>query len=139
MALQRHSFSPVADVLERLLIRHVVDEKDSHRAAVVGGRDRAEALLAGRVLSSDDQRAHAKGAAHKHGCEQRMRASMRMAIHPSQRAGARSHGWRERVAQWTDPDLQLDALAIQLDGLDLEINSVHSRGFESNVGANARK
>jgi hypothetical protein len=40
---------PVADVVERLLVRDVVDDDDAVRAAVVGGGDGAEALLAGRV------------------------------------------------------------------------------------------
>jgi len=61
---------PVANVLEALLVGHVVDEQDAHGAAVVRGRDRAEALLASRI-----------------------------------------------------PDLQLDALSIELDRLDLEVNA----------------
>ena len=37
---------PVLDVVEALLVGDVVDEHDAHGAAVVGRRDRAEALLA---------------------------------------------------------------------------------------------
>mmetsp|Transcript_9632 Transcript_9632/g.20473 ORF Transcript_9632/g.20473 Transcript_9632/m.20473 type:complete len:102 (-) Transcript_9632:330-635(-) len=40
---------PVADALERPPVRDVVDEQDALRAAEVGGRDGAEALLAGGV------------------------------------------------------------------------------------------
>lgn len=56
--------------LKRPLVRDVVDEQDAHGAAVVGGGDGAEALLAGRI-----------------------------------------------------PDLQLDALAVELDGPDLEVDA----------------
>lgn len=52
------------------LVGHVVDEQDAHGAAVVGGGDGPEALLAGGV-----------------------------------------------------PDLELDALAIELDGADLEVDA----------------
>lgn len=40
---------PVLNVLERLLVGHVVHEHDAHGAAVVGGGDRSEPLLTGRV------------------------------------------------------------------------------------------
>ncbi len=52
------------------LVRHVVDQQDPHRAAVVGRRDGAEALLPGRV-----------------------------------------------------PYLELDPLAVELDGPDLEVDA----------------
>lgn len=35
--------------VEGTLVGDIVDEKDAHRAAVVGGRDRPETFLAGRV------------------------------------------------------------------------------------------
>ena len=56
--------------VERSLVGDIVYQQDAHGAAVVGGGDGAEALLAGRV-----------------------------------------------------PDLQLDALAIELDGPDLEVDA----------------
>ena len=56
--------------VEAPLIRHIVDKQNAHGAAVVGRRDGAEALLAGRV-----------------------------------------------------PYLQLDALAVKLDGADLEVDA----------------
>jgi hypothetical protein len=56
---------PLPHIPERFFIRHVVDDDDAVRAAVVTARDRAEALLPRRV-----------------------------------------------------PDLQLDRLAVQLDGAD---------------------
>ena len=40
---------PVGDVVERLLVRAIVDQDDPHGPFVVGLRDRAEALLARRV------------------------------------------------------------------------------------------
>lgn len=40
---------PLLDVGEGVGVGHVVDDDDAVRAAVVGRRDRAEALLAGRV------------------------------------------------------------------------------------------
>jgi len=57
--------------LERLIIRHVIDEEDAHSTAIVRSGDGAEPLLTGGI-----------------------------------------------------PDLQLDALAIKFDRLDLEINAV---------------
>ncbi len=41
--------NPVANVVERRLVRAVVDEQNAHRAAVVRRGDGAETLLAGRV------------------------------------------------------------------------------------------
>lgn len=40
---------PVPNGVEGLLVRHVVNEKDSLRASEVRGCDRAEAFLPGRV------------------------------------------------------------------------------------------
>ena len=40
---------PVADVVKRGLLRAVVHQNDAHRALVIRLRDRAEALLPGRV------------------------------------------------------------------------------------------
>jgi len=67
------SAHPARDAIERRLVGHVVDEQDSHRPAVVRGRDSSEALLAGRV-----------------------------------------------------PDLQLDALVVQRDRADLEVDPYRS-------------
>mmetsp|Transcript_16219 Transcript_16219/g.41144 ORF Transcript_16219/g.41144 Transcript_16219/m.41144 type:complete len:211 (+) Transcript_16219:303-935(+) len=48
--------NPVLDVLETAAVRHIVDQQDALRTPKVGGRDRAEALLAGGVpnLELDD-------------------------------------------------------------------------------------
>lgn len=65
-----HVGEPCSDVVKRPLIRNVVNKKNAHRATVIGCRDGAESLLAGRI-----------------------------------------------------PDLQLDALAIELDSTDLKIDA----------------
>ena len=74
---------PVANVLKRLLVGNIIYEEDAHSAAVVGGRNRAEAFLSGGV-----------------------------------------------------PYLQLDALTVQVDGLDLEVNAdrCDEAGGEAVVG-----
>lgn len=40
---------PVSDVVEALLVRHIVDQENPHRPAVIGCRDRPETLLSSRV------------------------------------------------------------------------------------------
>lgn len=40
---------PLLDVVERLLVGHVVDDNDTMSAPVVRGRDGTEAFLSGRV------------------------------------------------------------------------------------------
>lgn len=67
---ERNCFSRVLRTVEGSLVGDVVYQQDAHGAAVVGGGDGAEALLAGRV-----------------------------------------------------PDLELDALSIELNGPDLEVNA----------------
>jgi hypothetical protein len=40
---------PIADVVERVLVGHVVDEQNAHGSSVVGCGNRAESLLSGRI------------------------------------------------------------------------------------------
>jgi hypothetical protein len=62
--------NPVVDILETEFVTDIINQKDAHRATVIGGGDGSETFLSGGV-----------------------------------------------------PDLQLDSLAIQLNRLDLEINT----------------
>ena len=82
---------PILHVLERLLVRHVIDEQDALCSPVVGRGNSAETLLARLESKTDRYRGH--------GTQTQTQRTNRV------------------------PDLQLDALAIHLDSLDLEINA----------------
>ena len=45
----KHSPQPFGDVFKAPLVRYIIHEHDSHRAAIVRGRDRVKPLLARRV------------------------------------------------------------------------------------------